>query len=93
MAAMRTTAALASASSLLLPAADAPRCRHRGRGEDMPLPAAATPVVGTTIAIASMKTIVVVVTAVERMRDTAIAMRTIVALDIVISTTTVEASF
>jgi hypothetical protein len=59
----------------------------------MPLPAAATPVVGTTIAIASMKTIVVVVTAVERMRDTAIAMRTIVALDIVISTTTVEASF
>ncbi len=51
------------------------------------------PVVGTTIAIASMMTIVIIVTAVVRTRDAAIAMQTIVALDIVVSTTTVEVSF
>ncbi len=54
----------------------------------MPPPAAVTPVVGTTIAIASMMTIFVVVTAVAQTHDTAIAMRTIVIL-----TTTVEVSF
>ncbi len=51
------------------------------------------PVIGTTIAVASMMMIVVILTAVARMRDASIAMQTIVALDIVISTTTVEASF
>ncbi len=51
------------------------------------------PVVGTTITIASMMTIVIVVTAVAQTRDAAIAMQTIVVLDIVISTTTVEVSF
>ncbi len=51
------------------------------------------PVVGTTIAIVSMMTIVIVVTAVARTRNAAIAMQTIVALDIMISTTTVEVSF
>ena len=51
------------------------------------------PVVGATIAVASMMTTVVIVTAVARTHDASIAMQTIVALDIVISTTTVEASF
>ena len=51
------------------------------------------PVIGTTIAIATMMTIVIIVTAVVRTRDAAIAMQTIVALDIVISTMTVEVSF
>ena len=51
------------------------------------------PVIGTTIAIASMMMIVIIVTAVARTHDAAIAMQTIVALDIVISTMTVEVSF
>jgi hypothetical protein len=51
------------------------------------------PVVGATITVASMMTIVVIVTTVARTRNASIAMQTIVALDIVISTTTVEASF
>jgi hypothetical protein len=55
--------------------------------------AAATPVIGTTIAISSMMTIIVVVTAVARTRDAAIAMRTIVALNIATLTTTVEVLF
>jgi hypothetical protein len=84
---MRETAASTLASFLLLPAADVPRRHHWGRGKDMP------PVVGATIAVASMMTTVVIVTAVARTHDASIAMQTIVALDIVISTTTVEASF
>ncbi len=51
------------------------------------------PVVGTTIAITLMMTIVIIVTAVAPTRDAAIAMQTIVELDIVILTMTVEVSF